>query len=593
MIDKHGAALVLDEIATLLAITGGDRFRVRAYRGAATALEKADGDLAEMLRSGEIAELRGVGSASLSVIRELVEQGESSMHARLREKTPLGILELLEVPGLGAGRVAKLHEALGIESLADLEQAAREGRIAAVRGFGPKTQATILEGIAQVRGNAGRRPLHRAEQAARRVLGALLASKAVERAELAGELRRRCETVDGVDVVIAAADDDCDAAVAAVGRLPGVRRAPRTDSGAGAVAGAGADEPIGPPDFEGMLADGFRVRAWCVTRAAFATTLLYGTGSDAHVREVESRAARAGLDLAPDGLRRAGRKRAARDEERVYRALDLAWVPPELREGMGEVKAAARDRLPRLVETDDLRGTFHCHTTYSDGKASVVEMARAARERGWRYLGISDHSKSAFYAGGLTSEDLARQHVEIDTWNERHGEEVRLLKGIEADILSDGRIDYSDEPGVLESLDFVIASVHSGFRTDRAAMTKRLIAAVSDPRVRILGHMTGRLLLTRKGYDVDVEAVLEAAAAHDVVVEINADPWRLDLAWPHWPLAKRLGVRTAINPDAHSASGLGYVEIGIAMARKGWLEPEDVVNTWELERVMTLFSRSY
>lgn len=579
--DKHAAALVLDEIATLLAITGADRFRVRAYRGAASALEAAEGDLVQMLRTGELERLRGIGSASLSVVRDLVERGESSTLARLREKTPLGILELLEVPGLGAGRVAKLHEALGIESLADLEQAARDGRIAGVGGFGPKTQATILEGIAHVRGSAGRRTLHRADDAARRVLGAVLARPEVVRAELAGELRRRCETVDGIDVVVAAAEDDCEAAIAAMARIPGVR-------GTGTGTGTG---PIGPPDFEGVLADGFRVRAWCVARASFATTLMHATGSDAHVRQVQAAAERAGFALTAAALRKAGRKRALQDEAKLYAALELAWVPPELREGSDEVAAAAGDRLPRLVETSDLRGTFHCHTSYSDGKATVAEMARAARERGWRYLGISDHSKAAFYAGGLTSDGLARQHAEIDAWNEQHGGEMRLLKGIEADILPDGRVDFADEPGVLESLDFVIASVHGGFRSSRADNTRRIVRAVSDPRVRILGHATGRLLLSRKGYDVDLDAVLEAAAERDVVVELNADPWRLDLAWNHWQRAKALGVRTAINPDAHSARGLDYVALGVDQARKGWLEAEDVVNTWELSDVLDLFAR--
>lgn len=590
--DRHAAALVLDEIATLLAITGGDRFRVRAYRGAANALESAHGDLAELIQSGELARLRGIGAASLSVVRELVETGESSMHARLRAKTPLGILELLEVPGLGAGRVAKLHEALGIGSLADLESAARDGRIATVRGFGPKTQASILEGIAYVRGAAGRRPLFRADQAARRVIGALVASDAVARTELAGELRRRCETVDGIDLVVAAADDDCEAAMAAVRGLPGVREAPEVrERGAGTGAGTGAGAGAGAPHFEGVLADGFRVRAWCVEGAAFATTLLYATGADAHVHELEGRAAQQGLELTSAALRRKGRRRVVRDEARLYRSLELAWVPPELREGRGEVAAAARDRLPELVEVADLRGTFHCHTTYSDGKASVAEMARAARAKGWRYLGISDHSKAAFYAGGLASEDLTRQHAEIDAWNAKHGDELRLLRGIEADILPDGRVDFADEPGVLESLDFVIASVHGGFRASRADNTRRIVRAVSDPRVRILGHATGRLLLSRKGYDVDLDAVLEAAAEHDVIVELNADPWRLDLAWTHWPRAKALGVRTAINPDAHSTRGLDNVAAGVDQARKGWLEAEDVVNTWELERVLALFSR--
>jgi DNA polymerase (family X) len=289
------------------------------------------------------------------------------------------------------------------------------------------------------------------------------------------------------------------------------------------------------------------------------------------------------LRLDGEGLWRDGAPVVAESEEDLYQALGLEWVPPELREGWGEVEAAEQGELPTLVEYEDLRGTFHCHTTYSDGTATIAELGEAARARGWRYLGIADHSVSAGYAGGLTVDDVRRQHLEIDQWNREHGAEVRLLKGIEADILRDGRLDYDDQ--VLATFDYVIGSVHSGFRMGRAEMTRRITTAVRNPRLTILGHPTGRLLLTREPYAVDLDVVIDAAAGAGRAIEINGDPHRMDMDWRHWPVARKRGVHCAINPDAHSVAGLGAVAFGLAVARKGWLEPKDILNAWELEQL--------
>ena len=397
----------------------------------------------------------------------------------------------------------------------------------------------------------------------------------MQRAEAAGEVRRDLEVVDSVDLVAAA---KAPAAVLAAFRgLSGAASSP---------ASAGDRAEI-------QFSDGLRARLVCVAPARWATALLYATGSAEHLAQLEARAGTLGLRLAEDGLWRGAKRVAARDEAALYRALGMAFVEPELREGWGEVEAAAAGTLPRLVEVGDLRGTFHCHTTWSDGRASVAEMGEAARERGWRYLGIADHSQSAGYAGGLPPAKVRSQQAEIDGWNRAHGgkgkKRFRLFKGVESDILTDGRLDYDDS--VLASFDYVVGSVHSAFDLGEKAMTERLVRAVSNPRLTMLGHATGRLLLRRGSYEVDVRAVIDAAAEHGVAVEINADPARLDVDWKNARYAAERGVLVPINPDAHSTSSLDNVQWGVRVARKGWLGPRDVLNAYELEEVEEIFAK--
>jgi DNA polymerase (family 10) len=313
-----------------------------------------------------------------------------------------------------------------------------------------------------------------------------------------------------------------------------------------------------------------------VSPAEYAVALVQETGTEAHADALQACALVHGKTLAKIG---------ARTEAELYERLGLQQVPAELRESGDEVQIASMQRLPELVQLDDLRGCFHCHTVYSDGRNTVAEMAEAARQRKWRYLGIADHSKNAGYAGGLNRDQIARQQEEIDEWNAAHGSKLWVFKGIEADILTDGRLDYEDEPDVLASFDFVVGSVHSSFGLGIEAMTARLIRAMQNPALTFLGHATGRLLLSRAGYQIDVDTIFAAAREFGVAVEINADPHRLDLGWEHWRRGKSLGVRTAINPDAHSTRSLGVVEYGVYMARKGWLETSDVVNTWTLPQV--------
>ena len=575
--DKHAVAIALEEIGTLLDLQGENRFKARAFLSAARAVDKMEGDFAQLVRSRAIENIAGIGPATARVIYELAEAGQSKYLDDVRGRTPAALRELLAVPGLGISKVKQLRTALGIETLADLQEAAAAGRIAGVRGFGEKTQAKILQGIEFVRGGAGRRRLATALESGRRMQNFLAGQPGIVQAEIAGELRRCLETVDGVDFVIAADDDMCEAVVNAFMELAPAPRAERSSKTSARV----------------VLADGLALRVQCVTPVLFPTTLLFHTGTRAHLDALVDRAVQRDLRLDETGLWRGRRRLPIETEADIYAELDLQFVPPELREDAAGVAAAALGKLPELVERDDLRGCFHCHTTYSDGRATVAQMAEAAADRGWRYLGIADHSQYAGYAGGLSVQDIKRQHREIDAWNDSNGRRVWVFKGIEADILPDGTLDYAANGNTLDSFDFVIGSVHSRFRMTEAEMTRRILRAMEDPHLTFLGHPTGRLLLSRAPYPLDVPEVMTAAAARGVAIEINGDPHRLDLDWRYWPDAKRRGIRCAINPDAHSTSSLDYVRYGVAMARKGGLEREDIVNTWPLRQVRTELRRRH
>lgn len=569
------AAGVLSEISMLLEVVGGDPFRAKAYATAARRLEASGADLTRLAAEGKLTTLPGVGAGIAEVLRELVETGRSSLYDRLAAETPIGLYDLMRIKGLGPKRIRTLYAGMGIDSLDKLEEAALAGRLASVPGIGAGTEKKIIESVAFARAARGRRRLYAALEVADRLLEWLDTLGTVQRAEAAGEVRRDLEVVDSVDLVAAA-------------KTPAAVLAAFRDLSGAASSCSTSEECV-----EIQFSDGLRARLVCVPPARWATALLYATGSAEHLAQLEARAESLGLRLAADGLWRGGRRVAVRDEAAVYKALGMAFVEPELREGWGEVEAAAAGNLPRLVEVGDLRGTFHCHTTYSDGRASVAEMGEAAKARGWRYLGIADHSQSAGYAGGLPPMKVRSQQAEIDGWNRAHGgkgkKRFRLFKGVESDILPDGRLDYDDD--VLDSFDYVVGSVHSAFDQGEKAMTERMVRAVSNPRLTILGHATGRLLLRRGGYEVDVRAVIDAAAEHGVMVEINADPARLDVDWKNARYAAERGVLVPINPDAHSTSSLDHVQWGVRVARKGWLGPRNVLNACELEEVEEIFAQ--
>jgi DNA polymerase (family X) len=557
--DSRTAAHVLSQIAAYLELKGESSFKCRAYAGAAQGLLALGADdLGPLYRSGELSAIRGLGPATLAVVRDLIETGESRYLEQLRESTPEGLLDMLDVPGLSPLKIHQIHEGLGIESVEELEAAANDGRLGTLPKFGPKTIAKILKGIASAREHGPLQLYHHARVEAQRLLASVTSHPDVVRAEVAGAIRRRAEVASRIDIVAACGRDPTDVAQSFT-RLPGVESAE-------------GDGPFVSIRF----VDGAELELHCVDPGRFALALWRATGTTAHVDAVRAALASNRVTIDDDRMRDGrGAVVAAPGESAIYDAASLAFVEPELREGLGEVDAARRGTLPILVSMSDIRGVLHCHSHYSDGKASIGEMAQAARERSWSYIGITDHSQAAFFAGGLSREAVRAQHDEIDELNSTL-DDFRVLKGIEADILAGGQLDYGDE--LLDEFDFVVGAIHSRFSMDRTAMTDRVLRALDDPRLTILAHPTGRLLLSREPYAIDLGAVLEKAAALGVAVELNADPRRLDLDWRHLHAAKRLGVTVAIGPDAHSTRGLDNMEVGVGIARKGWLERGDVLN---------------
>ncbi len=567
--DSRAVAHLLHEIVALLELQGEDPTVPAPYADAARSLAAADPKpVGELLRRDR----RRFAPEVIEVLEELQETGESTLLDQLRESTPEGLFEMLRVPGLGPSRIRRIHEGLGLDTLQELEEAARDGRLAKLPRFGARTAEQVLRGIAWLKESGAQVLLPHGTAEALRMLAGIRRINGVVRAEIAGAIRRHCETVREVEIVAACAREP-EAVAAACARLPGTR-----DS-----VGSGTREVSIRFD------DGMRLQLHCVPADEFVVTWFRATGSEAHVQELVARAALRGLTLDAHHLRRAdGSAVELADEPALYAAIGLPWLPPELREGLGESAAAAEGSMPALIELGDIRGVLHCHSQYSDGGATIAELAAEARRRGWSYLGISDHSQSAFYAGGLTAESLARQHEEIDAINASFSD-FRVLKGVEADILPCGRIDYPVE--VLDRFDYVIASVHSRFGMNEVQMTDRVLKALEDPHMAILGHPTGRLLLTREPYAIDMDAVMARAGECGVAIELNADPHRLDLDWRLCRSARRHGVRIEIGPDAHSVDGLDNMALGIGMARKGWLAAEDVINTSSADDLVAFATR--
>ena len=547
----------LDEIAVLLELRGEDA-RARAFRAAA---HDPPGVTAADIPS-EVAD----------VVRELELTGGAILLDELREETPEGLFEMLRLPGLGPARIRRIVTLIGVETLPELEAAARDGRLAALPRFGARTAERILGSIVAYRSAGAPLLLPHAQAEAARLAEAVASRPGVRRVEVAGEVRRHLELVHEI-VVVASCDGDPVAAAAALAHAPEVEEA----TGAGTAR------------LTLRFDNGVRAQIHCVRPTEFGVALVRGTGSAAHVAALIARAASVGHTLGDARLVAAsGESIPTPDERDLYRALGVPFVAPELRESGDEVGAAARGTLPELIDVGDLRGVLHCHSSYSDGGASIADLTAAARARGWSYIGVTDHSQSALNAGGLTAQHVARQHDEIDAINAA-SPDVRVLKGIEADILPCGRVDYPVE--VLDRFDFVIASIHTRMGMNEAQMTERVLKALDDPHVTILGHPTGRLLLTREPFAIDLDAVMEKAGATGVAVELNADPHRLDLDWRVLRGARRHGVRVSIGPDAHTLDGLDHAAIGVGMARKGWLEPQDVLNASPVGDVLSFAAR--
>ncbi|CAF0698966.1 helix-hairpin-helix domain-containing protein [Candidatus Methylacidithermus pantelleriae] len=588
--DKAELVRVLEEIATYLELKGENPFKVRAYRNAAKAVEGLAEDVTKLVAEGRLAQVPGIGEGIASKIAELVTTGHLPYYEELKREFPETLLHILELPGVGPKRAKALYEQLGIADIDSLEKACREKRVRGLPGFGEKTEATILQAIEEHRRFQAYHRYGELIELAEKLVEALRSCPEVIRVSLAGSFRRGKEVVHDLDVL--ASSRSPRKVMDFFVQLPGVSRVLSHGETKSSVL------------LEGGLACDLRV----VPDRDYPYALHHLTGSKEHNIAMRQRAIAQGKKLSEWGLFRttgpALSPAAAseetednphrpehasthdlivcRDEADIFEALGLSYIPPELRENMGEIEMAEKGMIPKLVEWTELRGTFHCHTTASDGRNSLVEMAQAAQELGLEYLGIADHSKSSFQANGLTEERLAQQMEEIRRWNAQNREPY-LFAGTECDILKDGRLDFSDE--VLASLDYVVASIHTGFSSSEKENTRRLLRAMENPYVTILGHPTGRLLLARNPYPVNLEEVIEKAAATGTWIELNAHPWRLDLDWRWWRKAKEKGVLCVINPDAHRCSDLAFLRLGVKMARKGWLTTHDVVNTLPLAKM--------
>ena len=559
----------LREIAMLLDLVGSHPFKPRAYETAAQAIDVVGGDLHARVAAGTLTDIKGIGKGIAEKITELVTTGKLAYYEDLASKVPAGLRDMLRIPGFGPKKALALHQALSIGSIGELEYACRENRLVELPGFGAKSQANILHGIQLVKRYSQAYLIDVAQEQADELLGALGGLDTVARLDVCGSVRRRKEIIR--DINILAATDDGAETVAAFTEHPNVEQVIDRDETKASVrlsCGMPADLRVAAP-------------------ASYACTLAYLTGSKEHNAALRQLAQGQGMKLDECGLFGEDKSLPIADEAGLHKALGLAYIPPEMRENTGEIEAAASGSLPELIAWDDLAGAFHVHTIASDGANTIGQLADAARRMGWSYIGIADHSRSAAYAGGLSADEVRAQREEIDAFN--RGSDLRIFSGIESDILDDGSLDYDDE--TLSLLDFVIASVHSGFKMDRDRMTGRILRAIAHPATTMLGHPTGRLLLAREPYAVDIDAVLEACARHDVVVEINSHPQRLDLDWRHLRRAKELGILISINPDAHSVAGLGDVAYGVGVARKGWLERSDVLNTRAVNEVDRIFKR--
>ncbi len=565
--DKRQVAAALEEIATLLELTGGNMFQLRAYTNAARLIESLDEDLGALVASGALRELKGIGPALADKITTLVTTGGLPYLDDLRAQVPAGLLDVMRVPGLGPKKAKLLHEQAGVESLETLEAAVREGRLKGLSGFGPKTEANILAGIERLRTAGGRVLYPIAAAEAERLLAIVRAVPGVQRCEVGGSVRRRRETAKDIDLVCAAPAECVGAVMDAVTGAEGVV----------AVVGRGETK------CSVQLAAGLNADVRVVRDEAYVATLAYFTGSKEHNVAMRSRAIDRGLKLNEYGLFRGDEALPLPDEAALYAALDLPYIEPELREDHGEFEAAAAGALPRLVREDDIRGVLHNHSTWSDGENTLEEMVAEAERLGYTYLGMSEHSKSAAYARGLEPARLLDYLDTIDALNAAPERRIRILKGTECDILADGALDYDD--ALLARFDFVVASVHSRFKMEGDAMTARILAAVRNPFTTILGHPTGRLLLERDPYNVDMDAVLAEAARCDVAVELDAHPSRLDLDWRHGKVVRKLGVKIAIDPDAHAIEGLRDVRYGVGIARKMGLQREQVLNAMTVDEL--------
>lgn len=563
---------IFDEMAALLEIQGANPFRVRAYRNAARTLRGLPRSVADLLVEGQdLSKLRHIGKDLAGKIAEIVDSGYLGALDEVRKEVPEGLVELTRLPGVGAKRVKALHDELGIKDLHDLERAARGQRIRGLPGFGAKTEKRIVDALSRHTKEERRYELAGAEDVARAYVRYLQSVDGVKRVTVAGSFRRRKETVGDLDILVTCKKSS-----------PVMQRFVEYDEVDAVVSQGTTRSTV-------LLRSGLQVDLRVVPQVSYGAALYYFTGSKAHNIAVRTIAVKKNLKINEYGVFKGERRIAGRTEKEVFEAVGLRYIEPELRENRGEIAAARKNRLPRLVSVGDIRGDLHTHTQETDGQQTIRQMAEAAKKLGYAYLAITDHSKRTVIAHGMDEKRLRKQLAAIDRLNQKL-DGIRILKGVEVDIREDGTLDLSD--AVLRRLDLTVCAVHTGLRLSRTKQTERIIRAMDNPYFNIFAHPTGRLINQRAAYDIDMERIMEAALERGCFLELNAQPARLDLNDVHCRMAKEMGLKVAISTDAHAASNLEHIRYGIDQARRGWLELSDVLNTRSWPQLAKLLARS-
>lgn len=562
--DKEKVSEILEEMGVLMELKGENPFKVRAHHNGAEIIATLSTPLEELIEKNVLTKIKGIGPGLAEKITELVQTGKCQEYEKLKKSFPKHFLDILRIPGLGAKKAKVLHEKLKIKDLKSLEKACKDNKIARLNGFGERTQRKILEGIRFLSGSQDYHLYDMALDEAEKMLKLVRKNKEVIRSEIAGSLRRHKEVIGDVDILVSAKNSKkiMDSFVKAA-NVESVLARGETKSSV-------------------QLDSGIQVDLRVVSDREYPFALQYFTGSKEHGTALRTLAKKKGYKLNEYGIFKGERKITCIKEDDIYKLLGLQYIPPEMRENIDEIELARKNKIPKLLEEKDLKGTFHVHSTWSDGKDTLEAMIRAAQKAGFEYVGLSDHSKSAYYANGLKPDRVKKQHQEIDKLQKKF-KNIRLFKGTECDILTDGSMDYSDS--VMKSFDFVIASVHSAYTQDEKTMTKRIIKALKNPYVTMLGHSTGRLLLAREPYHLNLKDIIQAAADYGKMIEINANAHRFDLDWRYLRFAKEKGMKVSINPDAHSAQGMFDTFYGVGIARKGGLTKKDVFNTLPVKEV--------
>lgn len=571
--NKNNFISLLSEMTLLLELKGANPFKIRALNNAARTLKGISGDLNELLISGELRSVKGIGKGIINLIAEVNQTGESSELEQLRKEIPAGLVEMGRIPGMGPKKIKTVWEKLSVTTIGELEYACRENRLRDLEGFGTKTQEKILSGIEFLRKHAEHFLLSEAEKQSVEIAASLNKIDGVIRCEISGSLRRKMEYVDKIELILEISPEKLLQIREEIQHLPGVEE----------IISEGNQKMVL------RLNSGIKTEIYFSDRQSFPFLLRFVSGSAKHNQEITRWAEKINFTLTDLELRNAKSEKIECDsEETIFNQLKLQFIEPELREGLGEIEFAAKHQLPHLVEPENIQGIIHAHSTYSDGTNSLEEMAHACQSKGYRYLVISDHSKTAFYAHGLTEERILQQHKEIEALN-RKFKGFRILKSIESDILPDGTLDYPEE--ILATFDLIIASVHSKFNMTEAEATARVMKAIENPFTSILGHPTGRLLLTRDGYPLNMHKIIETASRLGIAIELNANPHRLDADWRLLREAKERGVKISLGPDAHRVEGIDDIRYGISMARKGWLTRQDILNCLTADELLSFAKR--